>query len=408
MNKNSVKTAQLGITSREYDPELLKGSSLHEEMLNIVCQGYQGPRALTNLFLRKKIKLNQMKYYLLKAKFLIFQYFFISKLINIMIFLLEHNKVSKVHYLPFFFSLDVCNICNLHCPGCSTGLKEPSERKKGKITFKDATFFIDQIASKCIQVELCRLGESLLNKDFYSISAYAVKKGLWTVVHSNLCIRDKELARKIIDSKLHKLIVSCDGATQAIYEKYRTGGNIELVFENIKRIADEKKKRKVSFPWITAKFLIFDHNWQECKLFKEKALASGADEVLFWPAVSDGVSVTKKLGGAKMFNFKNLKWETPEHNFCYQIWENLFLDHDGGVMPCCRCFREEDLFVFPKDIRKMKIIEAWNVDRFRTTRRFFLGKLSFEKLPKPCNTCSVATDFLKNTHNNNVKDKKRC
>lgn len=39
---------------------------------------------------------------------------------------------------------------------------------------------------------------------------------------------------KTIESGLHRLIISIDGATQESYEKYRIGGNLSKVIEGAK------------------------------------------------------------------------------------------------------------------------------------------------------------------------------
>lgn len=203
---------------------------------------------------------------------------------------------------------------------------------------------------------------------------------------------------KIIDSKLHTLTISCDGATQDVYEKYRRGGNLDLVFENLTRISAEKKRRKSVFPWIIAKYAIFDHNWHQCILFKEKSLAAGADEVLVFQAFMGGLYKTGQVGSGKIFDLEQLKWIKSEVAMCYSIWDKCIIDHDGSIYPCCICYRDTDLFVTSENTQNMTLPEQWNVEKFRNMRNFFLGKSSLElgELPRPCNTCKVSSAFKKN------------
>lgn len=398
MSEDYTQIDKPGIAPPKYAPKHIKDSVFHKEMMAIAsiksCGEYN---SVIDRFIQKKSLIFD-KCHMLKYRNFVFQRYFPLKLMNFIIYLLERNRVSKVHYLPFFLSLDICNVCNLRCPGCPTGLRAPSIRKAGMATIAMVKRVIDEAARKCVQIEFCHIGEPLLNEEFYSACYYAAQKGLWTTIHSNLNIEDKDLARKIVDSGLHNLIISCDGATQEIYEKYRRGGNIELMFENIKRISIEKNKRKLTFPQISAKFLIFDHNWHEIKLFKEKALAAGADCVLFSPAYMKETSKSNIMATAQVFNLEELKWEDIRFRSCKEIWDRLLLDYDGAVYPCCGCFKESDLFINPEDARKMKLIEQWNSPQFISIRSFFLGKSNMElhDLPQPCNTCRMCTYQLRN------------
>ena len=87
-------------------------------------------------------------------------------------------------------------------------------------------------------------------------------------MHANLSINVENLAQKLVANGLCNLVVPGDGATQESTEKYRVRGKVDLVFQNMRAIADKKRRVGSKLPWITSKFLIFDHNWHEMKLFE--------------------------------------------------------------------------------------------------------------------------------------------
>ncbi len=395
-----------GISPPKYDPQSIKGSNLHKQMLSVAFPNYMRPFFLSSTVkcLVKKVSRLFDKYYLLRYRNFISQPHCILKLVNYIIYLVEHNRVEAVHYAPFFVNMDISNICNLRCPGCITGLRHPSSRKMSKAELPTIKRVVDKVAKRSIQIGFLQWGEPLLNDSFYAACAYATEKGLWTLIHSNLNIRDDKLARKIVDAGLHRLIVSCDGATQEVYEKYRIGGDVELVFENIQRISSERKKRELNFPWITAKFTVFDHNWHEIELFKQRALAVGADEVLFAPAVMGGFYKTGRIATAELFNLKELRWEKRRDIRCNEIWNSFFITCDGGVYPCCASFRDADIFVSPQNSVSMELTEQWNIGKFKSIRSFFLGRsrMPLEQLPQPCNTCRICSDFR------SLKQKSNC
>ncbi len=185
---------------------------------------------------------------LLKLGFMVKQRHSFRRAMNLLVFLLERKRARKVHYMAPVVTVEAMNGCNLHCPECPTGMSSPESRKKGKATLEDLKAVIDQVCGRSLQINFHHLGEPLLNDDFYAACAYAVERGLWTAIHSNLNIRDTDLPQKIVSSRLCNLVVSCDGATQEVYEKYRVGGDVELVFRNMQAISEHKRKTGLAVP----------------------------------------------------------------------------------------------------------------------------------------------------------------
>jgi hypothetical protein len=63
---------------------------------------------------------------------------------------------------------------------------------------------------------------------------------------------------KLVSSALQSLVPSVDGVTQDVLQKYRRGVRSDLVFDNIRKIVDSKKKLKTNTPHIIWRFLMFD------------------------------------------------------------------------------------------------------------------------------------------------------
>lgn len=326
---------------------------------------------------------------LLKLRFMARQRYFPLRAMNLIVFLLERKRVARVHYAPPVVTMEAMNGCNLRCPECATGMAASRSRTKGRATLEDMKSFIDQVCRRSLQINFHGLGEPLLNDEFPAACAYAAEKGLWTAVHSNLNIRADDLPSRIVASRLGNLVVSCDGATQEIYEKYRVGGDVELVFQNMHAIAEHKRAVGSRFPWITAQFLVFDHNWQEMELFRERAVVAGADEILFLPGCRNGTAKSGHVWAEEVFRLSQLDWaprETPA--ICADLWETPIVTYDGGLHPCCFCFRDEDLFVTPEESNGRAIADHWNSRAYLTARRFFLGaSVRREDLPRPCRQC---------------------
>ena len=60
-----------------------------------------------------------------------------------------------------------------------------------------------------------------------------------TITTVNLNATNDEQIKGLLTSSLDALHVSIDGVTQEVYEKYRVGGNLETVLNNLKKLIAE-------------------------------------------------------------------------------------------------------------------------------------------------------------------------
>ena len=76
----------------------------------------------------------------------------------------------------------------------------------------------------------------------------------------------------MVTSNLDMLGISIDGTTQEVYEKYRVGGNLEKVFNNLKKLVAAKKlyKSNITINW---DFIVMKHN--EHQVEEAKVMAKG-------------------------------------------------------------------------------------------------------------------------------------
>ena len=371
-------------------PEI-RGTVFHKEILAIAFPGRN------NIETRRwrLRKLNKFRFS--KLLFLLQQKDFVSRTINYFRYKQQAHKTAIINYVPPSAQMESSTGCLLKCPGCLVGTQNATGHP-AKINFTRLEVLkkeIDLIAKKCFQLYFHMHAEPLLNPSFFEACRYAVSKGLWTGIHSNLMPVIPDLPEKIIDSGLCNLVVSIDGATQETYEKYRTGGDLAIILGKIKNIAALKKQKKTTYPWITAKFLVFEHNWHEIKMFKEIALENGADEVIFISGYANGIYASGMACTEYEFNLDELAWKPfklPER--CPYLWEDLRIDTDGGLFPCGNAYRDQDKFFVPQGAADLTpVIEQLNTPAYLQMRRFFLGLTGNENLPEPCNTCQLVKNF---------------
>src|SRR5262249_15584389 len=84
----------------------------------------------------------------------------------------------------------------------------------------------------------------------------------------------------IVTSGLDRAILSIDGTTQDVYEKYRRKGDLGLVFENVKKLVVAKKKLGSLTPNLVWQFLTFEHNAHQVRDAIRMAYELGVDEII--------------------------------------------------------------------------------------------------------------------------------
>ena len=75
--------------------------------------------------------------------------------------------------MPFFYSIEPINLCNLHCPECPSG-NGSMRRKRGMISMEDYCRIIDRIAPYAVHLTLYFQGEPLLHPQFPEKGAVSI------------------------------------------------------------------------------------------------------------------------------------------------------------------------------------------------------------------------------------------
>jgi len=289
---------------------------------------------------------------------------------------------SVIKTYPVIAYIDpTTSYCPLRCPGCSTGLRL-GLRKPHMLEWELYKSLIDEIGDYLFDIELYNWGEPLLNKQTPEFIRYAKSKDIKVVVHTNLSVHlSDEYIRNLVRSGLDKLIASVDGATQETYEKYRRGGDLSLVRNNMERIQAEKRALGFKTPEIIWKFLVFKHNEHEMATARTTYKDWGADGVIISPPMIDFHMLEEGFAyssipipelappskcQAQPRNVTGHKRRPPRCSFLY---EALTLNADGSVSPCCCISDENDDFAkySPPD----GFFSAWNCDKFKTARSLF-------------------------------------
>jgi len=242
---------------------------------------------------------------------------------------------------PLVISIEPTNYCNLRCLQCPTGVQGLS-RPAGMISMELYRRIIDDISPYTFYLILYFQGEPFLHPEFSELVSYARSKKMYVVTSTNgHYLKNDVEVRKIVDSGLNVLIVSIDGLTQEVYQKYRIGGDLEVVNEGIKRLLDVRREKKSSLPRVYLQFIVMKHNEHQVPDLKSYARNIGVDKVLIKSAQiydeedkRDLLPIEKKYRRYWKQNGK-LELARPHSLLCTRILTTSVISWDGRIVPCC-------------------------------------------------------------------------
>lgn len=172
---------------------------------------------------------------------------------------------------PSYLGIDPSSICQLRCPLCPTGVENERRKTGNKIEFRNRTLLsvemfdalLKELNDYLFLIMFYNWGEPLLNKSVPKMIKKAKAFDIYTELHTNLSLRlSDEFIRELLESGIDDIAASIDGFSTESYQKYRIGGDYELVKTNIERLARMRDKLglKTNIFW---NFLVFSFNEHE-------------------------------------------------------------------------------------------------------------------------------------------------
>jgi len=231
----------------------------------------------------------------------------------------------------------------------------------------------------------------MLHPSFFSFLKKA--GGIYTTVSTNGHFLSEENANKLATSGLNNLIISLDGLDQQAYSSYRVNGNIDLVLQGIKNVADAKRKNSSKLK-LTIQVLINRNNEHQIKQIRNYARAMKAnlrfksmqiiDEKSFeqWLPTDRQYSRYEMKGG--QYTIKN---RMPDK--CARLWFNPVITWDGKVLPCCF---DKDAHHVMGDLNEDSFKDIWNGPKYRLFRKEIFSE---RKMIEICRNCTSGLAGLK-------------
>jgi radical SAM protein with 4Fe4S-binding SPASM domain len=251
------------------------------------------------------------------------------------------KKYPTMRGLPFSVSVEPTTSCNLRCPECPSGLRSFT-RPTGMLSPDLFDHFLKQTHSHLVYLNFYFQGEPFLHPTFLDLVERCVQRSIFTSTSTNAHYLTHQMAEKVVESGLHRLIISLDGASQEVYSAYRKGGAIEKVLQGIKNVAEARKRLKKSNPEIVVQNLLVKPNIHEKQQVETIAKSLGADRVVFKTAQVYDLQADHQLvpDEPQFSRYKRtasgkLEIKNALLNQCWRMWSGCVVTWDGRVVPCC-------------------------------------------------------------------------
>jgi radical SAM protein with 4Fe4S-binding SPASM domain len=250
--------------------------------------------------------------------------------------MMRYAGISLQPPLPPAINVELSSRCNLSCPECVTGAGL-LRRKNEFIDYSLAGKIAAELSDRTLSAWLYFQGEPMLHPRFFDIVRLFRK--MRPVISTNGHFLGEENCRMLADSGLEKIIVPYDGATPAVYNVYRRGGDHACVSDGIRSLARAIKTRG-SKVRIELQFLL--HRYNEHEVQEAAAFARSVNAVFRIKSMQvlddDRAGDWMPSGGNRSRYIKSDGAWKPARSFsrgCFRMWSTAIVTVDGDVVPCC-------------------------------------------------------------------------
>jgi radical SAM protein with 4Fe4S-binding SPASM domain len=270
--------------------------------------------------------------------------------------------------LPRLYQVETTSRCNLECPFCprTTDLLANARRDLSAIMPLEKFEGILDSMPWLKSLELFHFGEPFMHKDFDRYVAACKKRGIYTVVASNLLPATPQKLDAVFEAGLDFLVMDVDSLDPVEYERARVGGNLKRLQAVVVDILSRPKHKR---PFCVAQTIMLDG--KPAYTMNEFKVWSGGlepDELRYKFLDSFRGEAAEKKGLAP-------------NDLCREPFFGFTVHVNGNVVPCDRDWAGENVM---GNIFEQRPLDIWRGKKFED----FRAKMKSPCKPDMCKGCS--------------------
>lgn len=258
---------------------------------------------------------------------------------------------------PLVVVIETSSWCNLKCLGC------PYKKLTRPHQFMEFDLFkkiVNEVLQYKVRTWFHFMGDPLMHPQIFEFIDYATKQGLpYFGMSSNGLVLTKDVAEKILDSKMHRLEISLDSLDPELSGKLRPGGNPKVIIKNIHNYFEMKYRRNLKYPISSIAIRELKQNAHEIEKF-----------IAYWNNIikePDFVMSIRYVTWGGHESQEHSTWTAPEKNLpCLKLWHTLIILTDGRVVTCDGNW---DAQLVMGDVKTNSISEIWNSNEYNEARQ---------------------------------------
>ncbi len=325
--------------------------------------------------------------------------------------------------LPNFIQIEPVGQCNLRCRMCPIQFRTDGAHgdPPAFMSYRDFCRLIDQFPN-VTELQLQGLGEPLMHLHFFDMVRYATECGIRVSTNTNLTILSESRAEDCVQSGLHTMHVSIDGASAAVYEAIRARARFDKVLRNLRRLMHAKEQLQSALPHIRLVCVVMRKNLPELPDLVRLAHEEGIDTLSvqhlchdfgesslpekYWPMRAfieqetllneDPQRVEEFFRQARetaqclgvALRLPNVRPKRHAASVagrarCDWPWRGAYISYDGQAMPCCMAATPERVSF--GNMADEGAATIWNNDAYNTFRE----NLASNEPPEICRSCAI-------------------
>lgn len=244
---------------------------------------------------------------------------------------IDHKILKK--FRPEIFMVETTLVCDLKCPECAMGA-DLITREKGFMDFDTFKVIADRIRPYSKYTYLHCWGEPMLNPDIIRMIRYASEFSATNISTNCKCLTP-HMAEELITSGVSDLVISIDGTTQEVYEKYRVAGDLDKALEYL-RLLQELNIRHGNKVNISPQFVVFAHNQHQTEEFRLLCAELGLEPEFKAPYIREN-SIFKNADNQKYIRktYDSKRSAIKAMRTCQDPVKVMTILLDGSVVACC-------------------------------------------------------------------------